>query len=96
MQLKIRHRDAVQSATAVIIVGISEDGQTGILGLKTHLQETGESWEELFQKLKNQGVLPTTEPVDEFEKASDVIHYHRARCIKSTLLCNAPRLSGWL
>ena len=50
-----------------------------ILGLKTHLQETGESWKELFQKLKNRRVLLTTEPVDEFEKASDVIHYYRAR-----------------
>jgi transposase-like protein len=34
MQLKIRHREAVRSATALIVVGISEEGQREILGLK--------------------------------------------------------------
>ncbi len=56
MQLKIRHRDAVRSATALIVVGISEDGQREILGLKIALRETGESWEELFEELKDRGL----------------------------------------
>ena len=56
MQLKIRHRDAVRSATALIVVGISEEGQREILGLKIALRETGESWKELFQELKDRGL----------------------------------------
>jgi transposase-like protein len=56
MQLKIRHRDAVRSATALVVVGISEKGQREILGLKIALRETAESWKELFQELKDRGL----------------------------------------
>jgi len=56
MQLNIRHHEAVRSAMALIVIGISEDGYREILGLKTHLRETDESWKELLQELKDRGL----------------------------------------
>jgi putative transposase len=56
MQLNIRHHEAVRSAMALIVVGISEDGYREILGLKIALRETGESWRELLQELKDRGI----------------------------------------
>lgn len=41
---------------ALIVIGISEDGYREILGLKTHLRETDESWKELLQELKDRGL----------------------------------------
>jgi putative transposase len=56
MQLNIRHHEAVRSAMALIVVGISEDGYREILGLKIAHRETGESWKELLQELKDRGL----------------------------------------
>jgi len=52
MQLKIRREEAVRSAMALIVVGISEDGYREILGFRIALRETGESWRELLGELK--------------------------------------------
>ena len=54
MQLNIRHHEAVRSAMALIVIGISEDGYREILGLKIALRETAESWKELLQELKDE------------------------------------------
>ena len=56
MQLNIRHHEAVRSAMALIVIGISEDGYREILGLKIALRETAESWKELLQELKDRGL----------------------------------------
>ncbi|MCS4098012.1 transposase-like protein [Salinibacter ruber] len=56
MQLKIRRQGAVRSTTAMIVVGISEEGYREILGFKIALRETGESWIELFEDLKERGL----------------------------------------
>jgi transposase-like protein len=56
MQLKIRRQGAVRSTTAMIVVGISEEGYREILGFKIALSETGESWKELFEDLKERGL----------------------------------------
>ncbi len=56
MQLKVRRQGAVRSTTAMIVVGISEEGYREILGFKIALRETGESWEELFEDLKERGL----------------------------------------
>lgn len=56
MQLKVRRQGAVRSTTAMIVVGISEEGYREILGFKIALRETGESWKELFEELKEQGL----------------------------------------
>jgi putative transposase len=56
MQLKIRRQGAVRSTTATVVVGISEDGYREIFGFKIALRETGESWKELFEDLKERGL----------------------------------------
>jgi transposase-like protein len=56
MQLNVRRQGAVRSTTAMIVVGISEDGYREILGFKIALRETGESWKELFEELKDRGL----------------------------------------
>ena len=56
MQLKVRRQGAVRSTTAMIVVGISEEGYREILGFKIALRETGESWKELFEDLKERGL----------------------------------------
>jgi transposase-like protein len=56
MQLKVRRQGAVRSTTAMIVVGISEEGYREILGFKIALNETGESWKELFEDLKERGL----------------------------------------
>ncbi|MCS3953313.1 IS256 family transposase [Salinibacter ruber] len=73
MQLNIRHHEAVRSAMALIVVGISEDGYREILGLKIALRETGESWKELLQELKDRGLrrveLATSDAHEGLERA---------------------------
>lgn len=54
MQLKVRCEGAVRSTTAMIVIGISEEGYPEILGFKIALRETGQSWKELFNDLKEQ------------------------------------------
>jgi transposase-like protein len=56
MQLKVRRQGAVRSTTAMIVVGISEEGYREILGFKIALQESGESWKELLKDLKERGL----------------------------------------
>jgi transposase-like protein len=56
MQLKVRRQGAVRSTTAMIVVGISEEGYREILGFKIALRETGESWKALFEDLKERGL----------------------------------------
>jgi transposase-like protein len=53
---KVRRQGAVRSTTAMIVVGISEEGYREILGFKIALRETGESWNELFENLKERGL----------------------------------------
>jgi transposase-like protein len=42
--------------SALIVVGISEEGYREILGLKIALRESEESWKELFRELKDRGL----------------------------------------
>jgi len=56
MQINVRRQGAVRSTTAMIVVGISEEGYREILGFKIALRETGESWKELFEDLKARGL----------------------------------------
>jgi len=58
MQLNIRHHEAVRSAMALIVVGISEDGYRETLGLKIALRETAESWKELLEEPFGRGSWP--------------------------------------
>lgn len=72
MQLKVRRGEAVRSAMAPVVVGISEDGYREILGFKIALRETGESWRELLGELKKRGLsgveLATSDAHEAFEE----------------------------
>jgi transposase-like protein len=56
MQLKVRRQKAVRSTTAMIAVGISEDGQREILGLEMALGETEQGWRRFIRQLKERGL----------------------------------------
>lgn len=56
MQVKVRRQGAVRSTTAMIVIGISEEGYREILGINVSLGETGPSWEDLFSQLKARGL----------------------------------------
>lgn len=57
MHLKVRRQKAVRSTTAMLAVGISEDGQREILGLEISLSETEQGWRRLIRQLKERGLL---------------------------------------
>ena len=56
MQLKVRRQKAVRSTTAMLAVGISEDGQREILGLEMAFGETEEGWRRFIRQLKERGL----------------------------------------
>jgi transposase-like protein len=56
MQLKVRRQKAVRSTTAMLAVGISEDGQREILGLEMSLSETEKGWRRFIRQLKERGL----------------------------------------
>ncbi len=61
MQLKVRRQKArpsrwPRSTTAMLAVGISEDGQREILGLEMALSETEEGWRRFIRQLKERGL----------------------------------------
>jgi transposase-like protein len=56
LQLKVRRQKAVRSTTAMLAVGISEDGQREILGLEMALRETEEGWRRFIRGLKERGL----------------------------------------
>jgi len=56
MQLKVRRQKAVRSTTAMLAVGIGENGQREILGLEMALSETEEGWRRFIRQLKNRGL----------------------------------------
>jgi transposase-like protein len=56
MQLKVRRQKAVRSTTAMLAVGISEDGQREILGLEMAFGETEEGWRRFICGLKKRGL----------------------------------------
>ena len=57
LQIKIRRQKAVQSTTATgLAVGMSEDGQREILGLRMAFGETEEGWRRFICGLKKRGL----------------------------------------
>ena len=53
MQLKVRRQKAVRSTTAMLAVGISEDGQREILGLEMAFGETEQGWRRFIRGLES-------------------------------------------
>jgi transposase-like protein len=56
MQLKVRRQKAVRSTTAMLAVGIGEDGQREILGPRVAFGEAEEVWRRFIRGLKKRGL----------------------------------------
>ena len=56
LQVEVRRQAAVRSTTALIVVGISEDGYREVVGLEITFGETGAAWKRLFAGLKERGL----------------------------------------
>jgi transposase-like protein len=56
MRIKVRRQRAVRSTSALIVVGINEDGYREILGLRIANSESRQSWLETFRWLKQRGL----------------------------------------
>jgi len=56
MQIKVRRQRAVRATSALIVVGINEDGYREILGVKIANSESKQSWLEMFRGLKRRGL----------------------------------------
>jgi transposase-like protein len=56
MQIKVRRDEAVRSTSALIAVGVNEDGYREVLGLDIGDSESEGTWERLFKRLKTRGL----------------------------------------
>ncbi|MFB6368229.1 MAG: IS256 family transposase [Gemmatimonadota bacterium] len=56
MHIKVRRQGAVRSTSALIAVGVNEEGYREILGLRIANSETEEGWLETFRWLKGRGL----------------------------------------
>jgi transposase-like protein len=56
MRIKVRRQRAVRSTSALIVVGINEEGYREILGLQIADSESKQSWLEMFRWLKQRGL----------------------------------------
>jgi transposase-like protein len=54
--IKVRRDEAVRSTSALIVIGISEEGTREILGIRLGDSETEETWEDIFCWLKGRGL----------------------------------------
>jgi transposase-like protein len=56
MQIKVRRDEAVRSTSALIAIGINEEGYREVLGLDIGDSESEGTWERLFKRLKARGL----------------------------------------
>jgi len=56
MQIKVRRDEAVRSTSALVAVGINEEGYREVLGLDIGDSESEATWERLFKRLKARGL----------------------------------------
>ena len=56
MQIKVRRQSAVRATSALIAVGINEQGYREILGVKIANSESKQSWLEMFRSRKRRGL----------------------------------------
>ena len=56
MQIKVRRDEAVRRASALIAIGINEEGYREVLGLDIGDSESEGTWERLFKRLKARGL----------------------------------------
>jgi transposase-like protein len=56
MQIKVRRDEAVRRASALIAIGINEEGYREVLGLDVGDSESEGTWEQLFKRLRDRGL----------------------------------------
>ena len=56
MQIKVRRQGAVRPTSALIVVGVNEEGYREILGVRIANSESQQSWLETFRWLKSRGL----------------------------------------
>lgn len=56
MQIKVRRQGAVRSTSALVLVGVNEEGYREILGVRLANSESKQSWMETFRWLKQRGL----------------------------------------
>jgi transposase-like protein len=56
MQIKVRRDEAVRSTSALIAIGINEEGYREVLGLDIGDSESEGTWERLFKRLRDRGL----------------------------------------
>lgn len=56
MHFKVRRQGAVRATSALLVIGISEEGYREFLGVRIANSETDLGWLESFRRLKVQGL----------------------------------------
>ena len=56
MHFKVRRQGAVRATSALLVIGVNEEGYREILGLRIANSETEEGWLETFRWLKSRGL----------------------------------------
>lgn len=56
LHVKVRRQGAVRSTTAMLAIGVNEEGHREILGIDLSFKETGEAWSDFLQQLRDRGL----------------------------------------
>ena len=75
IQVKVRRQGAIRPTSALVAVGVNEDGYREILGLSVANSETNQSWKEFFRSLNRRGLTGVELVVsDAHEGLVDAVH----------------------
>ena len=75
IQVKVRRQGAIRPTSALVAVGINDEGYREILGLSIANSETNQSWKEFFRSLNRRGLTGVELVVsDAHEGLVDAVH----------------------
>ena len=75
LQVRVRRQGAVRPTSALVAIGINDDGYREILGLSIANSETNQSWKEFFRSLNRRGLTGVELVVsDAHEGLVDAVH----------------------
>lgn len=75
VQVKVRRNGAIRPTSALVAVGVNDDGRREILGLTIANSETHQGWKEFFRSLKRRGLSGVELVVsDAHEGLVDAVH----------------------
>jgi transposase-like protein len=77
MQIKVRRNGRVKPTSALVTIGVNEDGYREVLGVKIANSETNEAWKDNFRWLKSRGLEGVEYVVsDAHEGLVDAVHQY--------------------